>query len=1007
MVYQVQSAIWVQARLIKQGTFPGWSPYSQGGSPLIGKMQNAVFAPNHLPFYVFPSSWMPYLFMLVLALKYYLAFAFAYLYTRCLGIDLFGGIFSGTLFLFSEVAGGQIFSWGSSGLYLPLLLLIVELYFRASRRLAQFLLPWAVALPFLSGHFESAFYVDSVTGVYFLAHLWNEKPQPAGAKAGQLARFLGLMLLGAIIAGPQIVPAVEYVAQSYNKIWHNPEWFGFWQYETIGKHLSGEDAPLLIAGMAGLLAFAALLRGCLRTQADPLAPRELARKSAAALLLAFTIACLANLGMDDSLKLLSFSGQSSDLLNWLVSFLLLLFSFWGWRQDGQPYGLKILGFILIGSILIILRTPPFSNILLHLPLFGNFHNTSHRWEYRLILGVLCAAAFQRMALRGREPLANRLKTTINVLGITCVFLFGFIASQPFKGALARLVPTGLPPASQDQDSRSGGIMGPERQTTYSRRQTVAGWVTALPPVSSISIGLVQGNRITSSVDATASASASGNRLYFDATVDLPSKPGLASILARIVRSDGTEKLLRGAELEIDTLGKSPTSFWWLIAGLAVAPLAFLCGAPLLKALPILILAFSMKLYKAQAIPADQIPYRLPGIDKVKEDQALFRVSSLRYDFLQADYTNVYGLSDLRTGGDNLDVLTMIYFSHLYNHFLGNAQDPSALETGLGLLGLANVKYLVDLPGAAPSHPGMEPFYQGSDISVFRNKRMLPRAAFYSRYAYIPMRNWRDWKARDKFLGPIAGLLGQKALDMGNTLLLNDLPSLGFEPATKKDPVNSSVRVDEYAPDQVRLSVETDRPGFVFLSDNHFPGWEARLNGKKTKILRSWITFRAVEVPAGKSSVTFSYRPLPLWAAAFASVGISLAWLWLYRRHRLGAPSASVAAPADPAPKRKKQPLPPSQDDGLEALGACGAAAEWIVLSLIGSALLFWAVWSAFIYQGGIQSSWSGGRGLFVNAAGCAFLAVLSFASLADFFGTIKRPQTQSEERSQYDLSHDH
>lgn len=539
-------------------------------------------------------------------------------------------------------------------------------------------------------------------------------------------------------------------------------------------------------------------------------------------------------------------------------------------------------------------------------------------------------------------------------------------------------------------------MGPERQATYNRRHSVVGWTTASPPVSSIVVGVAEGDRILSGADATSSISVSGNRLYFDASVDLPSKPGRVSILARIIRSNGTEKILRGPELDIGIRGAGPMSYWWLIVGLLAAPLVFLCGPPLLKIVPLLILIFSMRQYQTRAIPADQMPYRLPGIERIKQDEGVFRISSLQYNFLQADYTNVYGLSDLRTGGDNLDVLTMIYFSHLYNHFL-SSRDPLTLETGLRLLGLANVKYMVDLPGAALSHPALEPFYQGADLSVFKNKRVMPRAVFYSRYAYVPMGDWRDWKARDKFLGPIAALLGQKALDMDNTLLLNDSPSPGFEPSTGGEPVNSSVRIDEYSPNQVRLSVDTDRPGFVFLSDNYFPGWEARLNGKKTKILRSWITFRAVEVPAGKSSVTFSYRPLFLWAAVFSSAGIALGWILLYRRYRPRSPYSSDAAASGPVANPKKKKGSPPQDEGLETLGACGATAGWIVLSLIGSALLFWTLWSAFIYQGGIQSSWKGGEGLSVNMTACALLAGMSLMGLTDFFGTIRSLKSDPKE----------
>ena len=41
MVYELQPALAVQARQIRAGQFPFWSPGSQGGTPLIGKLSSA------------------------------------------------------------------------------------------------------------------------------------------------------------------------------------------------------------------------------------------------------------------------------------------------------------------------------------------------------------------------------------------------------------------------------------------------------------------------------------------------------------------------------------------------------------------------------------------------------------------------------------------------------------------------------------------------------------------------------------------------------------------------------------------------------------------------------------------------------------------------------------------------------------------------------------------------------------------------------------------------------
>ena len=94
-----------------------------------------------------------------------------------------------------------------------------------------------------------------------------------------------------------------------------------------------------------------------------------------------------------------------------------------------------------------------------------------------------------------------------------------------------------------------------------------------------------------------------------------------------------------------------------------------------------------------AIPAAQIPYRLPGIDKIREDPGIFRVGFTRDEFLEADYPNVYGLSMLRTGGDNIDLLSMKYFNHFSERLLSSSNlrlgstPSSALDAHFRLSGL--------------------------------------------------------------------------------------------------------------------------------------------------------------------------------------------------------------------------------------------------------------------------------------------------------------------------------
>jgi len=74
------------------------------------------------------------------------------------------------------------------------------------------------------------------------------------------------------------------------------------------------------------------------------------------------------------------------------------------------------------------------------------------------------------------------------------------------------------------------------------------------------------------------------------------------------------------------------------------------------------------------------------------------------------------------------------------------------------------------------------------------------------------------------------------------------------------PASHDVRIRDYEPNRVRISVEGNTPGFLFLGDVWFPGWTCTVNGEAAKVYRANYTFRAVKVPAGAVEVVFRFEP---------------------------------------------------------------------------------------------------------------------------------------------------
>jgi hypothetical protein len=79
-------------------------------------------------------------------------------------------------------------------------------------------------------------------------------------------------------------------------------------------------------------------------------------------------------------------------------------------------------------------------------------------------------------------------------------------------------------------------------------------------------------------------------------------------------------------------------------------------------------------------------------------------------------------------------------------------------------------------------------------------------------------------------------------------------------------------IERYAPEEVRVRVETPQPAVLILLDAYEKGWTATLDGgAELPILRANALVRAVIVPAGRHVVAFSYQTPLLKAGAWASL----------------------------------------------------------------------------------------------------------------------------------------
>jgi uncharacterized membrane protein YfhO len=139
-------------------------------------------------------------------------------------------------------------------------------------------------------------------------------------------------------------------------------------------------------------------------------------------------------------------------------------------------------------------------------------------------------------------------------------------------------------------------------------------------------------------------------------------------------------------------------------------------------------------------------------------------------------------------------------------------------------------------------------YHDDKFQLFKNKTALSRATLFYKYEVI-----NDDKA-------IIKRFYSDKFEFRKVLILEDKLNLK-QSAISNQQSGNKAEIISYTPNRVTISVSTDRPGLLFLSDSDYPKWKVKVNGKEEKIYRADYAFRAVVVPQGESTVEFYYSGL--------------------------------------------------------------------------------------------------------------------------------------------------
>ena len=230
--------------------------------------------------------------------------------------------------------------------------------------------------------------------------------------------------------------------------------------------------------------------------------------------------------------------------------------------------------------------------------------------------------------------------------------------------------------------------------------------------------------------------------------------------------------------------------------------------------------------------------------------------------------------------------------------LKHISTPQAVpgQSALRLLNLAGVRHLVvrraenrsaisrewehlAVEGDASGALRLRLVFEDPEVRIYENENAIPRAYFVPDLKLVTDEE------------EILRTLASSEFDARRCALVEDASLLARQrqrnTETKTPGREGSTWVAHYGSHEVLLTVVAPCDGFVVLTDLHYPGWRAEVDGTPVEIHRANYLFRMVEVGAGAHEVRFVYPGYTFFTglamSAAAVAGITVLWVVAGRR----------------------------------------------------------------------------------------------------------------------------
>jgi len=110
---------------------------------------------------------------------------------------------------------------------------------------------------------------------------------------------------------------------------------------------------------------------------------------------------------------------------------------------------------------------------------------------------------------------------------------------------------------------------------------------------------------------------------------------------------------------------------------------------------------------------------------------------------------------------------------------------------------------------------------------------------------------------------------------------NDKPELPFIAIIDSSAVGDSIILIKTEPGDIRFSYHLSAPGSIRISQNYFPGWTAKMEGKELVLKSSSLFGMIVDTPAGDGTIQLVYQKKGLVVSAIVGVIVFFTGLFLF------------------------------------------------------------------------------------------------------------------------------